>query len=126
MFVNPSICCLVALALPGLLWLLWGKPVTVVIEACIEAFPPCILLLELGRVLPHRFRQEANNWRRMYRWLSPFPRLAQTELPCTLGPRAVKEDLRVRPGPWSQVARPTLLSLTMVAADASKPTTSGV
>ena len=60
----------------------------------------------------------------MYRWLFPFPRLVQTEYPWSLGPRAVKEDLRVQPGPWSQMARPTLLPLTMVAADAFKPTKS--
>jgi hypothetical protein len=37
---KPFACCLVALARPCLLWLLWGKCATAVIEAYIEGSTP--------------------------------------------------------------------------------------
>ena len=42
---KPFIYCMVALALPGLVWLLWGERVTAVIEAYIKGSPPWIVLL---------------------------------------------------------------------------------
>jgi hypothetical protein len=48
---KPSTCYLVALALPGLFWLLRGKRVAAVIEAYIEGSPPMHCIAESNKRL---------------------------------------------------------------------------
>ena len=105
-----------------------GIPVTTVIETYIEASPPCIVLLELGYIPGTVSDRKETIWRGTYRQLSPPPRLVQTRHACTCGPRAVKEYLReFNLARGLKMALPNhYLSLTMVAAVASKPTTSPV
>jgi hypothetical protein len=76
----------VALAMPGLLWLLYGKGVTAVIEAW---SPPCVVLLKLGCISPLTVsdkKELETIGRGTYGRQSLPPRLVQAEL---------------RPYPWT-------------------------
>ena len=70
---KPSMCGVIALALPGLLWLLWGIRVTVVIGAYIEGLAPCMYFWILA-ISPRAVSYSKGTiWRGTYRRLSPPP-----------------------------------------------------
>ncbi|KAI0277387.1 hypothetical protein BGY98DRAFT_979889 [Russula aff. rugulosa BPL654] len=125
---KPFACCLVTLALPGLVWPVWllcGIPVTAVIEAYIEASPPCIVLLELGYIPRTVSDRKETIWRGTYRQLSLPPRLVQIDTPAPVD-RVPSKNISAS-STWPVVSNGSTKSSFVVdhgAADASKPTTS--
>ncbi|KAN0118375.1 hypothetical protein V8E52_005351 [Russula decolorans] len=84
---NPFTCCLIALALPGLLLLLWS--VTAVIKAYINGSSPmhCIAGTWLHPLAPFQTGRKQYEKGGMYRPLSPPPQTEPRLHPRTACPR---------------------------------------
>ena len=121
---KPFTCRLIALALPGLPWLVWVKMRQRSFKRNLHRGVSwwalyCWSLVASLRAVSDR---KETIWRGTYRWLSPFPRLVQTEP--RLHPWTACHQIRsprIQPCPWSQIARPNphlLLTIgSSVAAD---------